>query len=54
MVVGMALYIRPLEESERVEIKAGMRTDNAVWARRCQILWHSSQGKIERIAREET
>ena len=45
MVVGMALYIRPLEESERVEIKAGMRTDNAVWARRCQILWHSSRGK---------
>jgi len=41
----MLLYIRSIEESERVEIEAGMRTDNAVWARRCQILWHSSRGK---------
>ncbi len=28
-----------------MEIEAGMRTDDAVWARRCQILWHSSRGK---------
>ena len=41
----MLLYIRSIEESERVEIESGMRTDNAVWARRCQILWHSSRGK---------
>ena len=41
----MPLYIRSIEESERVEIEAGMRTDSAVWARRCQILWHSSRGK---------
>jgi len=54
IVVAMPLYIRSIEESERVAIESGMRTDNAVWARRCQILWHSSQGKIERIAREET
>jgi len=41
----MALYIRPLEESERVEIKKGLRSNDGVWARLCQVLWHSSRRK---------
>ena len=47
----MPLYIRPLEESERVEIEGGLRSQNAVWARHCQILWNSSRGrKVNEIA----
>jgi len=41
----MALYIRPIEESERVEIQNGLRSQNRVWARHCQLLWHSSRRK---------
>ena len=41
----MALYIRSIEESERVEIENGLRSKNGVWARHCQVLWHSSRGK---------
>ena len=47
----MALYIRSLEESERAEIEDGLRSQNGIWARRCQVLWNSSRGKkVKEIA----
>ena len=53
MIEGMALYIRPLSESERVEIERGRRSENGPWFRRCHILRASSQGKrVPQIARD--
>ena len=47
----MALYIRSIEESERAEIEDGLRSQNGIWARRCQVLWNSSRGKkVKEIA----
>ncbi|MBT4821670.1 MAG: helix-turn-helix domain-containing protein [Lentisphaerae bacterium] len=34
-----------------MEIEDGLRSQNAVWARHCQILWNSSRGrKVKEIA----
>lgn len=47
----MALYVRPLNESERDEIERGLRSSDGGWSRRCQILRVSSQGqRVRRIA----
>lgn len=47
----MALYTRPLSESERMEIERGLRSSNGVWSRHCQILWASSQRtRVQKIA----
>ncbi|MDA1192879.1 MAG: helix-turn-helix domain-containing protein [Candidatus Poribacteria bacterium] len=47
----MALNVRTLDESERDEIKRGLRSPDGGWSRCCQILRASSQGqRVRRIA----
>jgi transposase len=39
------LFVRPLAPSERVALRAGLRSPDAFTLRRCQILLHSAQGQ---------
>jgi transposase len=39
------LFVRPLSESERVALRAGLRSPDAFTLRRCQVLLASDQGR---------
>jgi transposase len=46
------LFLRPLSEAERAQLRAGLRSDDVFTLRRCQILLASDQGQdVHRIAR---
>jgi len=48
----MALYIRSLSASERLEIERGLSSGNATWSRRCRVLWASAnRTRVADIAR---
>ncbi len=52
MVGDMALYIRPLTASERVEIERGRLSENGTWSGRCRVLWASAKRtRVADIAR---
>jgi transposase len=43
------LFIRPLSDAEREQLRAGLRSDDAFTLRRCQILLASAQGLDSKV-----